>query len=195
MEDSRALPGSTQEKGTTQIHEEGTSAPTGTRGRLHLQMDLLPRSEDPPNQGGASSSSAARTPALAMPARAHNPECVCEHCIAARNGDSEDDIQKIYNQFGEIYETEYLRQAPQLRPPLMMAECPSEFDSQKWAVRPAGARLNIGPYFYVNANPDHVHDPLSHVGFAEGMTPGSFQFQNDDETRIRCWSRIKGNTL
>ncbi len=112
-----------------------------------------------------------------MPAKAHNFKCVCVHCITARSGDSEDDLPVIYNQFITVYDHGDLGQVSNLSPPLMMAEFPSEFDTHKWAVRPAGAKPNSVPYFYVNANQDHVDDPLSHLGFAEGMSGRSFNFK------------------
>ncbi len=58
-----------------------------------------------------------------------------------------------------------------------MSAFPSEFDSQKWAVRPAGASPTSIPYFYVNANQDHVEDPLAHLGFAEGFAGRSLNLK------------------
>ena len=58
----------------------------------------------------------------------------------------------------------------------MIDEHPSIYDETKWAVRPAGARKDSVPYFYVNAQEDHVDDPLAHLGFAEGMKGRSWNF-------------------
>ncbi len=61
-------------------------------------------------------------------------------------------------------------------PPLMIDESPSIYDENKWAVRRAGSRPEGTPFFYVNAQHDHVPDPLAHLGFSEGMRGRSWNF-------------------
>ena len=90
-----------------------------------LKVELLPRQDTPPTQGGASSSSAPpnqggdllSSPAgcveMAMPATAHSEDCVCIHCIANRQGDSEDDLPTIvYNQHGTVFDPAVPGQVP-----------------------------------------------------------------------------------
>ena len=59
----------------------------------------------------------------------------------------------------------------------MIDENPSIYDSNKWAVRPKGARKDSIPDFYVNARQDHVDDPNAHLGFAEGMQGRSWNLR------------------
>ncbi len=62
-------------------------------------------------------------------------------------------------------------------PPLMRDEFPSIYDETKYAVRPAGSHKSSIPYFYVNANEDHVDDPLAHLGCGTGMAGRSWNFK------------------
>ncbi len=83
----------------------------------------------------------------------------------------------IYNQFGYVYDASIPGQIAQDFPPLVIDELPSIYDEKKWAARPAGARKNSIPYFYVNAQEDHVDDPLAHLKYSEGMTGRSWNFK------------------
>ena len=156
-----------------------------------VKLELGPEAREAANQGGASSSSVAAchleqvigqskrqlnivesTPELAMPVCAHSLDCTCVHCLASREVDSEDDIPApvVYNQLGTIFDPAVPDQIAQQYAPLMRDEFPSPLDPNKWAVRPAGARKNSVPFFYVNANEDHVDDPSERLGCAAGMS-------------------------
>ncbi len=101
----------------------------------------------------------------------------------------------VYNQHGTVFDPSGPGQVPQSQPPLLRDELPSEFDTTKYAVRPAGARPNSVPYFYVNANHDHVEDPLAHLGPADGMKRTKLQFSHQDATRISSWTSLQIRTL
>ena len=135
------------------------------KSKMEPQPQVAPvevNSSDQLVAGGASSSSATHTSAgvgvMAMVAKAHEEHCLCEDCLRSM-ANLRDDEPTVYNQYGFIYDAEEPDEVPQVIPPLIIAQAPSEFDSEKWAVRPAGAQPDSMPYFFVDSDYAHVDDP------------------------------------